>query len=86
MIHCEHCGDPFPVEPASVGGIVNCPRCGRATSVPGLSDPLWRLIQAGVVGLAAGAFALGWIQSSPLHGAAAGAAVLALGWLATRAL
>ena len=86
MVHCEHCGDPFPVEPVSVGGIVNCPRCGRATSVPGLSDPLWRLIQAGVVGLAAAALALGWIHRSPLDGVVAGAAVLALGWLATRAL
>jgi hypothetical protein len=65
---------------------VNCPRCGRATSVPGLRDPLWRLVQAGVAGLAALALGLGWNGSSPLAGLGAGALVLALGWLATRAL
>ena len=69
-----------------MGGIVNCPSCGRATSVPGLSDPLWRLIQAGILGAAAVAFALGFSCASPLFGVWAGAGVLALGWLGTRAL
>ena len=65
---------------------MNCPGCGRATSVPGLSDPLWRLIQAGILGAAAVAFALGSTCASPLAGISAGAVVLALGWLGTRAL
>lgn len=65
---------------------MNCPWCGRATSVPGLRDPLWRLVQAGIVALAAFAFALVWVASSPLAGVGAGAGVLGLGWLATRAL
>lgn len=64
---------------------MNCPWCDRATGVPGLSDPLWRLVQAGVVAVAALAFTLGWTHGSPLAAVGAGAAVLALGWLVTRA-
>ena len=65
---------------------MNCPWCGRATGVPGLSDPLWRLIQAAIVGAAGAALALGWSSASPATGLWAGAGVLALGWLGTRAL
>lgn len=85
-VHCEICGDPFPAAERSAGGIVNCPWCGKATSIPGLRDPIWRLVQAGVVVLAALAFAVGWMEISPVAGVTSGAGVLALGWLVTRAL
>ncbi len=32
-----------------VGGLTNCPRCGKATQIEGLRDPFWRVIQVGAV-------------------------------------
>jgi len=43
------CGHRFDAREDQVGGIVNCPRCGHAVEVPGLRDPLWRLIQLSAV-------------------------------------
>jgi hypothetical protein len=43
---CE-CGNFFECEDRFAGGFANCPSCGKATAVPGLRDPLWRLAQAG---------------------------------------
>ena len=54
MIHvdCEQCGKPFEVADTLAGGLTNCPDCGKATPVPGLRDPCFRLIQIGM--------AIGW--------------------------
>ena len=41
------CGHFFQVDEVAAGGFVNCPRCQKAVLVPGLRDPLWRLLQAG---------------------------------------
>ena len=51
MIHvdCEQCGKPFEVADTLAGGLTNCPDCGKATPVPGLRDPYYRLIQLGMV-------------------------------------
>ena len=51
-VDCEHCGKPVKVADALAGGLTNCPTCGKATPVPGLHDPYYRLIQIGM--------ALGW--------------------------
>ena len=80
------CGHFFQVEEAAAGGYVNCPRCEKAVQVPGLHDPLWRLIQAVAVVLWGGATYLAgatWgVQGALLVGL-----VLALVlWLVSRAL
>ena len=68
MIHvdCEHCGKPFEVPGTLAGGLTNCPACEKATPVPGLRDPYFRLIQIGMaIGsallIACGWFAGGWL-------------------------
>ena len=38
-------GHTFDADAQLAGGITNCPRCGQATSVPGLKDPFWRVLQ-----------------------------------------
>ena len=55
MIHvdCEQCGTPFEVADTLAGGLTNCPGCGKATPVPGLRDPYYRLLQIGT--------AIGWV-------------------------
>ena len=85
-VHCGRCGATFTVDERIAGGVTNCPRCGKATNVPGLRDPLWRLVQFGIVSLAVVALVVGWSQGAALGGAVAGLAVLAAGWLVTRAL
>jgi len=52
---CDHCGADCRAPAAATGGIVNCPTCGRATEVPGLRDPFWRLLKLGAILLIAGA-------------------------------
>jgi hypothetical protein len=47
-VDCESCGDFFEVAPTLAGGLANCPGCGRATPVPGLRDPLYRLALVGI--------------------------------------
>jgi len=58
-----HCGHWFECEDRFAGGFVNCPSCGKAAAVPGLRDPLWRLVQLGGLivwcGATAIAYALG---------------------------
>ncbi len=68
------------------GGLANCPSCGKATTVPGLRDPLWRLWQTVAVILLVAATGLVYMTVGPM--AAVGAAVigLLLAWLASRLL
>jgi hypothetical protein len=80
------CGHEFEVEDDLAGGIANCPRCGKAVEVPGLRDPLWRLLQ-GVAGVGWAAATAAAYVSWGLGGAVATAAcVAALLWLVSRAL
>ena len=84
-VFCE-CGQLNEVSDESAGGIVNCSGCGRAVAVPGLRDPLWRVMQAGAV--------IGWAAATAFAYATAGvswAFVAAVGvalalWLLSRAL
>ena len=41
------CGHWWFVGKDLVGGLTNCPRCGKATQVEGLRDGFWRLLQVG---------------------------------------
>ena len=50
---CSSCGSFFEVKERFVGGIVNCPACGRAAEVAGLRDPRWKGLVAVV--------AVGWL-------------------------
>ena len=47
------CGHWFECDDKFAGGYVNCPSCKKAVEVPGLRDPLWRLVQVGAV--------IGWL-------------------------
>jgi uncharacterized paraquat-inducible protein A len=83
---CAHCRHAFEPPARLAGGIANCPRCGRAVEVPGLRDPMWRVLQA-VVAAAAVAVTLVMAQyTSPAPAVVAGALVLAGAWLLSRVL
>ncbi len=43
-VTCD-CGHSWYVSATFVGGLTNCPNCGKAASVPGLHDPFWRVLQ-----------------------------------------
>ena len=43
-VSCD-CGHTWYVSPKLVGGLTNCPHCGKAAEVAGLRDPFWRVIQ-----------------------------------------
>lgn len=45
-VACD-CGRRFECDARLAGGFVNCPSCERAVAVPGLRDPLWRVLQVG---------------------------------------
>ena len=68
------------------GGLANCPSCGKATTVPGLRDPLCRLWQTVAVILLVAATGLVYATFGP--GAAIGTAIIGplLAWLASRLL
>ncbi len=68
------------------GGLANCPSCGKATPVPGLRDPLWRLWQAGAVILVAAVTWLVYAAMGPGPAVVAAVAVLLLAWLASKLL
>lgn len=85
LVDCEHCRSSFEVDPKLAGGMTNCERCGKATQVAGLRDPLWRLLQAGGVLASLGAGYACYTLGSPLLGLAVGLGVLALLWLLSRA-
>ncbi len=62
MIHvdCQHCGNQFDVADTLAGGLTNCPACGKATSVAGLHDPYYRLLQVALTLVGLLLVALGW--------------------------
>jgi hypothetical protein len=83
---CPHCRTPAEVPDRFAGGIVNCKKCGRAIEVPGLRDPLWWLLRAGVV---VAAIAIGVLiaqRHGPATGALTGIGLLAGSWLVSRVL
>lgn len=81
-VTCEHCAHFFEVEESLVGGITNCPSCGKATDIPGLNDPWFRvaqLVMAVVWALVtAWAFTLGGLGAAVIVGVAAALLVLVL--------
>jgi hypothetical protein len=84
-VHCE-CGEIFDTPDQLKGGITNCPRCEKAVEVPGLSDPLWRVLQLCAALAWAGVTALVFVQAG-LAPAAIVAFVTALAlWLLSRGL
>ena len=48
-VDCEHCGEVFQAADTMAGGMTNCPRCNKATTVSGLRDGWFRLVQAGML-------------------------------------
>lgn len=84
-VSCE-CGQLDEVADEFAGGIVNCSGCGRAITVPGLRDPMWRALQVGAV--------IGWAGMTAVTYATAGlvpALAVAVGlalslWLLSRML
>lgn len=86
LTDCAHCGHSFEADARLRGGLTACPRCGKATAVAGLRDPLWLLLRVGVVLLAA---LLGWSVAHELgtgFGVLVGVGALALAWLTSRLL
>jgi len=67
-VDCELCGERFEIADTLAGGLTNCPRCGKATRAPGLRDPMFRLVQIGLVTGWALMTAWGW-SSGGLLGA-----------------
>ena len=84
-VHCE-CGEIFDVPDQLKGGVTNCPGCEKAVEVPGLRDPMWRLLQvAGAIAWAA-VTAFVFVQAG-LVPAAIVAVATAFGlWLRSRGL
>lgn len=82
------CGRVFEAPDSMVGGLANCPACGRAASVPGLRDPFWAWLKAlaalVVLGVGLG-LSLG-LGVDPLLGLGAAATLALLLWLLSRAL
>ena len=85
VVHCEHCGQMFEVAATLVGGITNCPECGKATQVTGLRDPLWRILQIGGVALVIAIACVLYVTSGlPAAITSVGVGATAL-WLISRA-
>ena len=59
-VDCEHCHKLFEVADSLVGGLTNCPGCGKVTPVAGLRDPWFRLSVAGMAVAWAVLTAIGW--------------------------
>ena len=83
-VHCENCSNFFEVEESLIGGLANCPECGKATTVPGLNDPWFRMAQVVMVVVwtlvTAWAFTLGGFTAAVIVGTVAGLLILALHW------
>lgn len=60
-VTCE-CHHQFVVPDSLAGGIATCPKCGLATSVEGLHDPFWRVLQ--VVAALVWAVAVGLVYTN----------------------
>lgn len=76
----------FEVGAELAGGIANCPGCGKAVDVPGLNDPIWRVLQ-GVALLGVVAVTVLVSRSSGVPtGLAWGVGLGILIWLISRAL
>ncbi|HUG90121.1 MAG TPA: hypothetical protein VML55_04760 [Planctomycetaceae bacterium] len=74
---CPRCGQTFVVPVALIGGIANCPGCGRAVEVPGRSEAMyWSLLGLGAAGVLAAA-----VLAFVLGGPAIGGTVLLAGLL-----
>ena len=84
-VECGSCRRAFVADRGLAGGITNCPGCGKATAVPGLDDPLWRLAQISGLALALLIGVLVGAGVSPGAGVAAGLVAAALLWLLSRA-
>ena len=82
LVDCEHCFKPFEVVDSLAGGLANCPDCGKATPVPGLRDPWFRVTQVAMVVGWALVTAIAW-STGGLTGAliVGGGAALLLGLL-----
>ena len=86
LTSCEHCSHRFEVPGAAAGSLQNCPSCGRATRIPGESDPAWVPFQLIVLGLCIAAGALAFLGSGPVAGFAVGGGLLAAASLLRAAL
>jgi hypothetical protein len=88
MIHvdCEHCGNQFDVADTLAGGLANCTACGKATSVPGLRDPYYRLLQAVMATVGLFLVGLGWWIGGVPGAIGAGLATILVVWLIHLAL
>jgi hypothetical protein len=69
-----------------IGGIANCPDCGRITQVGGLRDPLWRGWQLLSLGVIVGLAVVAHFAAGPLAAAVAIAVGGVVAWLVSRAL
>jgi hypothetical protein len=83
-VHCENCSNFFEVEDSLVGGLANCPACGKATTVPGLNDPWFRMAQVVMAVVwalvTAWAFTLGGMGPALIVGAVAALIIVVLHW------
>ena len=80
------CGHEFEVADELAGGLANCPRCGKAVEVPGLRDPLWRLLQGGAAIGWAAATAAAYVSWGVAGAVATAVCLAALLWLVARVL
>ena len=80
------CGAMFEAPDSLAGGITNCPSCGKAVSVPGLRDPLWRLLQLGAAVAWAGITAVAFLAGGPAAGIVTAVGLALLLWLISKGL
>ena len=80
------CGHAFEAREDQAGGIVNCPRCGKAAPVPGLRDPLWATLRVAAALAWAGGTAVVLVRHGLLAGFLCALLLGALLWLLSRAL
>jgi hypothetical protein len=79
------CSHVFEADDSLAGGVTNCPRCGRAASVPGLRDPFWRVLQGLAFVAVVLATAFTWHFAGPALGVLVGLGLAALLWAISRA-
>lgn len=83
---CEHCAHRFEVPGVAAGSLQNCPSCGKATRIPGESDPAWAPLQLIVLSLCVAAGVIALLGSGPVAGFAVGGGLLAAAFLLRAAL